>query len=82
MAISDSSTPLKVSIVGAGITGLATAIAHRRNGHIVEIFEAVELLTDTGATLGVPVNAQRILEYFGYSKANLKSVNFDGRLET
>ncbi|KAJ7500824.1 FAD/NAD(P)-binding domain-containing protein [Mycena galericulata] len=78
MTTPENSTPLKVSIVGAGIAGLAAAIALRRNGHIIEIFEAVEVLTEIGAALGVPVNAQRVLEHFGYSKANLMSVNFDG----
>ncbi|KAJ7439403.1 FAD/NAD(P)-binding domain-containing protein [Mycena galericulata] len=78
MATSDNSTPLKVSIVGAGIAGLAAATALRRQGHIVEIFEAVEVLAEIGAAISVPVNAQRVLEQFGYSKANLDSVNWDG----
>lgn len=43
-----------------------------------KIFEAVEEATDIGAAIAVPVNCQRVLEYFGYSKDNLKSVNFDG----
>ena len=32
-----SSQPLKVLVVGAGIAGLATAIALRREGHHVEV---------------------------------------------
>ena len=34
---SSTSSPLKVLIVGAGIAGLATAIALRREGHNVEV---------------------------------------------
>ncbi|KAF7360978.1 MFS domain-containing protein [Mycena sanguinolenta] len=70
--------PLAVSIVGAGIAGLTAAIAFRRNGHHVQIFESAEKKTEVGAALGVPLNAQLVLEYLGYSKDNLKSVDFNG----
>ena len=43
-----------------------------------QIFESAEKKTEVGAALGVPLNAQLVLEYLGYSKDNLKSVNFDG----
>ncbi|KAJ7470228.1 FAD/NAD(P)-binding domain-containing protein [Mycena galericulata] len=78
MPAPENSTPLKVSIVGAGIAGLAAATALRRQGHIVEIFETVEAPAEIGAAIGIPVNAVRVLEHFGYSKANLNSDNFDG----
>ncbi|KAJ6479565.1 hypothetical protein C8R45DRAFT_1005474, partial [Mycena sanguinolenta] len=70
--------PLAVSIVGAGIAGFTAAIAFRKGGHRVQIFESAEKKTEVGAALGVPLNAQLVLEYLGYSKDNLKSVNFDG----
>ncbi|KAF7349852.1 FAD/NAD(P)-binding domain-containing protein [Mycena venus] len=73
---SSPSQPLDVSIVGAGIGGLAAAIALRRNGH--HIFESAEVKAEIGAAIVVPVNAQRVLEHFGYEKANLQSVNFVG----
>ncbi|KAJ7134157.1 FAD/NAD(P)-binding domain-containing protein [Mycena filopes] len=69
---------LKVSIVGAGIAGLAASIALRRNGHRVEIFEAANVIEEVGAAIVVPLNAQRVLKSFGYSKANLNSVDFTG----
>ncbi|KAJ6489421.1 hypothetical protein DFH09DRAFT_1053935 [Mycena vulgaris] len=69
--------PLKISIVGAGLAGLAAAIALRRNGHIVQIFESAKVTGEIGAAIVVPVNSQRVLERFGYSKENLKSVPFD-----
>ncbi|KAK7002374.1 FAD/NAD(P)-binding domain-containing protein [Favolaschia claudopus] len=67
--------PLNVSIVGAGIAGLAAATALRRNGHRVQIFESAETKTEIGAAIVVPLNAQRVLEYLGYKKENLKSVD-------
>ncbi|KAJ7870428.1 hypothetical protein B0H13DRAFT_2556265 [Mycena leptocephala] len=73
--------PLNVAIVGAGLGGLAAAIAFRRNGHHVRIFEADELKAEVAAGLSVPVNAQRVLENLGYSKANLKGVNYEGTVQ-
>ncbi|KAJ6560804.1 FAD/NAD(P)-binding domain-containing protein [Mycena vulgaris] len=69
--------PLKISIVGAGLAGLAAAIALRRNGHIVQIFESAKVTSEIGAAIAVPVSSQRVLERFGYSRENLKSVPFD-----
>ncbi|KAK7063529.1 FAD/NAD(P)-binding domain-containing protein [Favolaschia claudopus] len=73
-----SSVPLNISIVGAGIGGLAAAIALRRNGHHVKIFEASETKTEVGAGLGVQPNAWNILEQFGCVRENLKPSNWDG----
>ncbi|KAJ7846137.1 FAD/NAD(P)-binding domain-containing protein [Mycena leptocephala] len=70
--------PLNVAIVGAGIGGLAAAVALRRNGHHIRIFEASQIKTEIGAGVGIPRNALRILKLFGYSRDNLKAVDFDG----
>ncbi|KAJ6562115.1 hypothetical protein B0H19DRAFT_992113 [Mycena capillaripes] len=70
--------PLKISIVGAGIAGLAAATAFRRSGHYVQIFEAAEINAEIGAALAVTLNSQVILEHLGYSKDKLNGVNFDG----
>ncbi|KAJ7081834.1 FAD/NAD(P)-binding domain-containing protein [Mycena belliarum] len=70
--------PLKVSVVGAGIGGLSVAIALRRNGHLVEVFEAAEIATEVGAGIGMQVNALRVLEHWGMRRGNLKGVQYDG----
>ncbi|KAF7374345.1 FAD/NAD(P)-binding domain-containing protein [Mycena sanguinolenta] len=74
----DSAQPLNVAIVGAGIGGLAAAIALRRSGHRVQVFEASQTKIEIGAGLGVQGNAQRILRQFGFSRDSLKPVEWDG----
>ncbi|KAJ7166387.1 FAD/NAD(P)-binding domain-containing protein [Mycena crocata] len=69
---------LKVTIVGAGIAGLSAAVALRRNGHRVQIFEAAERKTEIGAALSMQTNALRVLDHFGVSRANLKGVIWTG----
>ncbi|KAF7337008.1 FAD/NAD(P)-binding domain-containing protein [Mycena venus] len=73
-----SPRPLQVSIVGAGIAGLAAAISLRRSGHRVTVFEASQLNTEVDAGLSLQANAVRILEQFGCFKENLRAVDFDG----
>ncbi|KAJ7067303.1 FAD/NAD(P)-binding domain-containing protein [Mycena amicta] len=71
-------SPLKVFIVGAGIGGLAAAVALRRNGHFVEVFEASKVKTEVGAGIGLQVNSLWVLENLGVIRENLKGVNYDG----
>ncbi|KAF8171931.1 hypothetical protein K438DRAFT_1851914 [Mycena galopus ATCC 62051] len=64
--------------VGAGIGGLTAAVAFRRNGHNVQIFEASEIKTEIGAALGVQANSLRVLDHLGVSRENLKGVPWKG----
>jgi salicylate hydroxylase len=56
---------LKVVIVGAGIAGFAAAIACRRAGHEVEIYERSALNNELGAAIHVAPNASRGLLAWG-----------------
>jgi len=71
-------TPLNIAVVGAGLGGLTTAIALRRQGHLVQVFESSPLNKEIGAAIGVPPNAMRVLETLGYSEKNLRGVDFTG----
>ncbi|KAJ7501491.1 FAD/NAD(P)-binding domain-containing protein [Mycena galericulata] len=71
---------LNVSIVGAGIAGLAAAIALRRAGHRVQIFDSAHDISEIGAAIVVPRNGARVLEHFGYDKQNLNGVNSEGQI--
>ncbi|CAK5269548.1 unnamed protein product [Mycena citricolor] len=73
-------TPLRITIVGAGLGGLAAALALRQNGHIVQVFERSENKTEVGAALALQLNAIRVLEHFGVQVKNLKGVSFQGSL--
>ncbi|KAJ7500396.1 hypothetical protein B0H11DRAFT_2378028 [Mycena galericulata] len=75
---SESSHPLNIAIVGAGIGGLAAATALRRNGHLVQVFEAVESKTELAFGLGVQLNALRVLEHFGVVQESLKGIPANG----
>ncbi|KAF2084433.1 FAD/NAD(P)-binding domain-containing protein [Saccharata proteae CBS 121410] len=56
---------LTVVIVGAGIGGLATAIALARRGHTVKVFEQAAELAEVGAGVQVPPNSTRLLRRWG-----------------
>ncbi|KAJ7808790.1 FAD/NAD(P)-binding domain-containing protein [Mycena olivaceomarginata] len=74
----NSYQPLNISIVGAGIGGLTAAVALRRNGHNVQIFETAEIKTEIGAAVAVQANSLRVLDHLGVSKENLKGVPWKG----
>lgn len=57
--------PLKVVIVGAGIAGLSSAIALRRSGHEVHLYERSAMNNEVGAAINVPPNAGRFLTSWG-----------------
>lgn len=56
---------MRIGIVGGGIAGLATAIACRRVGHDVTVFEQSRALADVGAGIQMSPNASRLLRAWG-----------------
>jgi salicylate hydroxylase len=56
---------LNIIISGAGLGGLATAIALRRRGHTVTVFEKVPELGEVGAGIQIPPNSSRLLLSWG-----------------
>lgn len=60
-----SEVRLQVLIVGAGLGGLATAVALARSGHTVQVLEQAAALGEVGAGIQVPSNSSRILLDWG-----------------
>lgn len=51
-------------IVGAGLSGIATAISAALSGHSVEVIEQAKELAEVGAGLQITPNASRLLQYW------------------
>ena len=56
-------------IIGAGIGGLSTALALRRQGHTVQVYEAAPALREIGAGVVLGLNAMRALHDLGLQEA-------------
>jgi salicylate hydroxylase len=65
MASGSAKRPLRVVIIGAGIGGLAAAIALRQRGIEVEIFERSLELGEVGAGLQIGPNGVKVLSALG-----------------
>ncbi len=59
------STPLRILVAGAGIGGLAAALACSRAGHAVQVFEKSAALAEVGAGIQLGPNVTRILHQWG-----------------
>jgi salicylate hydroxylase len=57
--------PLNIILVGAGLGGLATAIALTQTGHRVTIYEQTTVLGEVGAGIQIPSNSTRLLFKLG-----------------
>ncbi|RDW82771.1 salicylate hydroxylase-3 [Coleophoma cylindrospora] len=66
--------PLEIIIVGAGIAGLSAAIACRRAGHNVSIYERRSLNNELGAAIHVCPNASRGLLAWGLDPVGARFV--------
>ncbi|KAL2850544.1 hypothetical protein BJX68DRAFT_275794 [Aspergillus pseudodeflectus] len=57
-------SPLHIIVIGAGLSGLATAISLAQFGHKVTILEQAQELAEVGAGLQVTPNASRLLKHW------------------
>jgi len=60
---------MRILIAGAGIAGLAAALALARKGHDVRIIEHAPALEEVGAGLQLGPNAMRVLDALGIGEA-------------
>ncbi|MBU4530666.1 MAG: FAD-dependent monooxygenase [Hoeflea sp.] len=63
-----------ITIVGAGIAGLVTALSFARKGHEVDIIEQAQALSEVGAGLQISPNASRILIDLGLGNSLSKAM--------
>ncbi|KAF4547389.1 FAD-binding domain-containing protein 23 [Elsinoe fawcettii] len=61
--------PLNVVVIGAGLGGLSAAVALRKVGHHVTVYEAAKELVTAGAGIQIPPPSTRILKRWGLDKA-------------
>jgi len=55
----------KITILGAGIGGLTTAIALKQKGFEVEIFESTEVFKEAGSGINLAINAMQVFKRLG-----------------
>lgn len=71
---SRTDSPLQVAIIGAGLGGLAAAVALRRQGHAVTVYERYDFAGEVGASLSAASNGSRFLEEWGIDVKAAKPV--------
>lgn len=70
-----------IAVVGAGVAGLATALACARAGHRVQVFERVSAFAPVGAGIQLGPNATRVLHGLGLESALRAVAAFPSELQ-
>lgn len=76
---SRTDSPLDVAIIGAGLGGLSAAVALRRQGHQVTVYERYDFAGEVGASLSAASNGSRFLEQWGVDVKAAKPVRVHGK---
>lgn len=71
---------MKYSIIGAGIGGLATALAFEKIGVAYHVYERASEISEVGAGIWLAPNALQVLDYLGILEEVLKSGNAIDRI--
>lgn len=71
---SRTDSPLQIAIIGAGLGGLGAAVALRRQGHSVTVYERFDFAGEVGASLSAASNGSRFLEEWGVDVKAAKPV--------
>jgi len=66
----------KITIIGAGIGGLTTAIALKQKGFEVEIFENTPEFKKAGSGINLAINAMQVYKRLGVYDAILEKANY------
>ena len=74
--------PLQVAVIGAGLGGLGAAVALRRQGHSVTVYERYDFAGEVGASLSAASNGSRFLEEWGVDVKAAKPVSEEMNIET
>lgn len=71
---SRTDSPLDIAIIGAGLGGLSAAVALRRQGHRITVYERYDFAGEVGASLSAASNGSRFLEQWGVDVKAAKPV--------
>jgi len=71
---------MKISIIGAGIAGLTTAIALKQRGFEVQIFEASSNFNKAGSGISLALNAMQVYKRLGLYVEILKAGNYANKM--
>lgn len=67
---------MQITIIGAGIGGLTTAIALKQKGFEVEVFEAASVFKKAGSGINLAINAMQIYQQLGLYDEILEAGNY------
>ena len=71
---------MKITIIGAGIGGLTTAIALKQRGHEIEIFETSPHFSKAGSGINLAINAMQVYKRLGVYDDIIKAGNYSASM--